>query len=285
MSLSASCVVGSTSDASASSVLTVGWRTPASSEPGGTGLRSTFSPCTGMKSIDVSPPSRPWTRVGCSLWRMVYWCSIWINTRTSPVSSSRVTRRTSPTRTPERRTGVPCSTPGASAKRTTYSCERTNSRGKLPNRVMSTASSSSPASTNTPMRKRNACSFMGGPPQAHGLRPVGFAALRPVPRQLAQAVARLALDELAHARVGAARQLVGRAVEDHLRLARLEARQRVEHHHAVGHLRHHHAGHRVTPPRLQDQLVDDVSHDRVEAGGRLVVEHDLGVEGQRPRQA
>ena len=34
-----------------------------------------------------------------------------------------------------------------------------------------------------------------------------------------------------------------------------------------------------------DQLVDDVAHDRVEAGGRLVVEQHFGVHGQRPGQA
>ena len=37
--------------------------------------------------------------------------------------------------------------------------------------------------------------------------------------------------------------------------------------------------------RADDQLVDDVAHDRVEAGGRLVVEQHLGVHGQRPGQA
>jgi hypothetical protein len=45
-----------------------------------------------------------------------------------------------------------------------------------------------------------------------------------------------------------------------------------------------HTRHRVELLRLQDQLVDDITHDRVEAGRRFVVEHHLGVEYQRPGQ-
>ena len=37
--------------------------------------------------------------------------------------------------------------------------------------------------------------------------------------------------------------------------------------------------------KLADQLVECGGADRVEAGGRLVEEQDLGVERQRPRQA
>ena len=85
--------------------------------------------------------------------------------------------------------------------------------------------------------------------------------------------------------------LGGTVVED-LRLAGGEPGQRVEHDHAVGDLGdglhvvgHDDAGGLLGPLRLEDQLVDHVAHDRVEPGGRLVVEHDLGVERQRPGQA
>ena len=50
-------------------------------------------------------------------------------------------------------------------------------------------------------------------------------------------------------------------------------------------VRHDDAGHRVLLARPQDQLVDHVAHDRVQPGGRLVVEHQLGVQGQGPGQA
>ncbi len=45
------------------------------------------------------------------------------------------------------------------------------------------------------------------------------------------------------------------------------------------------AGHRIALADLQDQFVDDVGHDRVEAGGRLVVQHDFGIECQGAGQA
>ena len=71
-----------------------------------------------------------------------------------------------------------------------------------------------------------------------------------------------------------------------------QPRERIEHHHAVGHLlrrahvvRHDDARHRMVLPRAEDQLVDHVAHDRVQPGGRLVVEHDLRLQGQRPGQA
>ena len=111
--------------------------------------------------------------------------------------------------------------------------------------------------------------------------------------QLQQPIPRLALDELAHARVGAA-AAVRRACRRRAPGSRpaTSRRQRVEHDHAVGHLvdrlhlvRHHDAGHRPLLPRLQDQLVDHIGHDRIEPGGRLVVEHHLGVEGQGAGQA
>ena len=110
--------------------------------------------------------------------------------------------------------------------------------------------------------------------------------------QLAEPFAGLAADELADARVGAVFEPVGGAVEEDLRLAGLEPGERVEHDHAVGHLddrlhvvRHDDAGRLLGALGLEDQLVDDVAHDRVEPGGRLVVEHDLGVERQGPGQA
>ena len=84
---------------------------------------------------------------------------------------------------------------------------------------------------------------------------------------------------------------LGRAVVDDLRLVGLQPRKRIEHHHAVGHLlrrahvvRHHDAGDRMLLPRAEDQFVDHVAHDRVEPGGRLVVEHDFRLQGQRPGQ-
>ena len=40
-----------------------------------------------------------------------------------------------------------------------------------------------------------------------------------------------------------------------------------------------------TVPQLKDQIVEPAGGDRVEAGGRLVEEQNVGVEGQRPRQA
>ena len=74
--------------------------------------------------------------------------------------------------------------------------------------------------------------------------------------------------------------------------SRFQPRQRIEHHHAVGHLlrrahvvRHHDAGDRMMLARAEDQLVDHVAHDRVEPGGGLVVEHDLGLHRQGAGQS
>ncbi len=48
-------------------------------------------------------------------------------------------------------------------------------------------------------------------------------------------------------------------------------------------MRHDNPGRLLGLRGLEDQLVDHVAHDRVEAGRRLVVEHDLGVQGERSR--
>ena len=65
---------------------------------------------------------------------------------------------------------------------------------------------------------------------------------------------------------------LGRAVVEDLRLVGRQPRERIEHHHAVGHLlrrphvvRHHDARDRMLLPRAEDQLVDHVAHDRVQA--------------------
>ncbi len=85
---------------------------------------------------------------------------------------------------------------------------------------------------------------------------------------------------------------LGRAVKDDLRLVRLQPRERIEHDDPVRHfagrvhvVRDHDAGHRIARSGAQDQLVDHVAHDRVEAGGGLVVEHHFGIHGQGPGQA
>src|SRR5690606_36084930 len=46
----------------------------------------------------------------------------------------------------------------------------------------------------------------------------------------------------------------------------------------------HHGGDRESVPRLEDELVDRLHRDRIEAGGRLVVEEDLRIARDRPRQ-
>src|SRR5262249_9602051 len=81
---------------------------------------------------------------------------------------------------------------------------------------------------------------------------------------------------------GAALQVLGRAVVDDLGLARRQAGEGIEHHDPVGDLgdglhvvRDDDAGGLLGPLGLEDQLVDHVAHDRVQAGGRLVVEHDF----------
>ena len=50
-------------------------------------------------------------------------------------------------------------------------------------------------------------------------------------------------------------------------------------------VRHDDARHRVAAAGAQNQFVDHVAHDRVQAGRRLVVEHDLRLQGQGPGQA
>jgi len=45
------------------------------------------------------------------------------------------------------------------------------------------------------------------------------------------------------------------------------------------------ASHLMVAAGAQDQFVDDVAHDRVQAGGRLIVEHEFGVQNQGPGQA
>ena len=49
-------------------------------------------------------------------------------------------------------------------------------------------------------------------------------------------------------------------------------------------MRHHHARDPRTLAHSQDQLVDHVAHDRIEACGGLVVENQQGVECQGPRE-
>ena len=73
--------------------------------------------------------------------------------------------------------------------------------------------------------------------------------------------------------------LVDRAGEDEPAL--------VQEHHPLGDpndqrdvVRHHHRGHPEMAIEVEDQLGDGLAGDRVEAGGRLVVEHDLRLEGE-----
>src|SRR6185437_2352980 len=105
-----------------------------------------------------------------------------------------------------------------------YVLLRLNTAGRLPNITISVPSKRSAISTNRPMPQRMLRSVMVQPQ------------LFPLPRQFLQAVARLALDELADARVRALGQLFRLAVEQNLVLARLQAAQGIKHHHAVGHL-------------------------------------------------
>ena len=75
-------------------------------------------------------------------------------------------------------------------------------------------------------------------------------------------------------------------------VVRVSREERVQHHHPVGHLPTVRISCVTTMlvtgrgcRSLEDQSVDHVGHDRVEAGRRLVVEHHLRVERQRPGQA
>src|SRR6516162_11311070 len=47
---------------------------------------------------------------------------------------------------------------------------------------------------------------------------------------------------------------------------------------------HNNAGYRMPGSSLQNQLINHVAHDRIESGGRLVVEHHFGLDGQSPSQ-
>jgi hypothetical protein len=116
----------------------------------------------------------------------------------------------------------------------------------------------------------------------------------PGPRrpEFRQAAAGPTLDELPDPWVGGSVEVGHAAVEHDLRLARLQPEGGVEHDHAVGDLaggvhvvRDDHAGDAGPPPHFEDQLVDHVGHDRIEAGGRLVVEHEQRVEGEGPGEA
>ena len=98
-----------------------------------------------------------------------------------------------------------------------------------------------------------------------------------------------AFDKLAHAYVGTALQFLGSAIKQDLAFTRFEPAERVEHHDPVGNLLdgphimgHNDARHRASPARLEDQLIDHITHDRIEPRGRFVVKHDFGVDGQRP---
>src|SRR5262245_3562433 len=107
----------------------------------------------------------------------------------------------------------------------------------------------------------------------------------------AEPLARLAPDKLADANVRVVLERLGRAVVEHLRLARFQPRERIEHDHAIGDLGHglHVVGHDdsgrlLGALGLENQLVDDVAHDRIETSRGFVVEHHLGVECERPSQ-
>ena len=106
--------------------------------------------------MDVSPPSRPWTSVGRSPLRSVYWCSI---DDLYPHLAGLVVQRDV--------LDLADADAGAAHRRARLDARRVgeadgvfvvrmNRRGKLPKSVMSTASSRKPASTKTPMRKRRA---------------------------------------------------------------------------------------------------------------------------------
>src|SRR5712692_166097 len=140
--------------------------------------------------------------------------------------------------------------------------------------MMRTANSKSAASANTPTRKRMLCSFIA--------RPSGT-----VPRQFFESFLRLSLDKLADACVGTLGQPCWRAVKEDLAFARLQAGERMEHDDALGYfpdglhvVGNDDTGYRVLVARLQDQLVDHITHNRIKARSRFVVKHDFGIDGQ-----
>src|SRR5438445_2619967 len=144
--------------------------------------------------------------------------------------------------------------------------------------MISTASRIIAVRTKTPMRKRMPCSFTN-------------ASSLCVAAQLNKALSGFAFDKLADAHILAAFQLRRRAFKENLRLVRPKPGQRVQHDDAVGYLlcslhvvRHDDAGHRALAARLHNQFIDHVAHDRVEPRGGLIIEHDLRLDGQCPRQ-
>src|SRR5437867_5145867 len=93
-----------------------------------------------------------------------------------------------------------------------------------------------------------------------------------------------ALDELPHQGILRVPHFVRRSLEHHPAL--------VEHRDPIRHLvgarnvvRHHHRGHSHALLKAADQLVDRVGHDRVESRGRLIVQDELVVHGDRPGEA
>ena len=71
-----------------------------------------------------------------------------------------------------------------------------------------------------------------------------------------------------------------------------EPRKRHQHDDAIGHfsgrvhvMRDDNTGHRISPPRSNDQFIDHVAHDGVQSGRRFVVHDQFGIHDQCPRQA
>src|SRR5262249_4953809 len=202
---------------------------------------------------------------------------------------------TSPIRMPLLRTGTPSSTPGASVYRALRYTWARNSDGDSPNQTIIMVRTSPATMTNMPIRNCMTRSFMtvlAFAVQAFCLADLGSGgAVLAELGHLAEPFAGFAADELADPRVRGGLQALRRAVVDDLRFLRPQPCQRVEHHHPGGDLGdslhvvgHDHPGRLLGPLGLEDQLVDHVAHDRVETGGRLVVEHDFRADGQRPGQ-
>ena len=83
--------------------------------------------------------------------------------------------------------------------------------------------------------------------------------------------------------IGRVFKFLRRPVIQNLRLRLFQSYRGVHHDHAVGHLlsgphivRNDDAGHRILTPRAKDQFVNDVAHDGIEPGRRLVVQDDVG---------
>jgi hypothetical protein len=119
-------------------------------------------PCArGMKSMVVSRLSRSWLMTTSSLVRRLNFLLTAMPTRTSPVSLSSSTDVTSPMRTPDRRTGVPTATPGASVNKSVYVSRAVKTRGVAPKNTTSTARSTDAPTTNIPSRNRWVRASMG----------------------------------------------------------------------------------------------------------------------------